>query len=318
VLRRNIELEARLIDDLLDLTRIVRGKLDLRPSVIDVHTVVDSALQICQSDMSAKGQRFTQSLEAANPYVRGDAVRLQQILWNLIRNAVKFTPDGGQIMLRSYNRDDQLHISVSDTGMGIDAASIDKIFSPFEQAGRLITQKFGGLGLGLAISKRLAEMHGGSISAHSRGRDQGATFILSLPSVAVPLAGAVHQRQPEDAARKKLNILLVEDHEDTRQSMTRLLARRHSVHGVENVAAALNAVREKKFDLVISDLGLPDGSGLELMRQLRDQFSLSGICLSGFGMEQDISRSLEAGFQHHLTKPIDLLKLEAVIDSMMK
>ena len=321
LVRRNVELEARLIDDLLDLTRIVRGKVELKSDVIDVHAVVANAIEICHADMVAKRLQLVQDLQAEHTHIDADAVRVQQILWNLLRNAVKFTPEGGKIIVRTHSGEEEglIRISISDTGIGIDAESIGKIFTPFEQADRLITRQFGGLGLGLTISKRLAEMHGGTISAQSDGRNRGSTFTLTLPTVARRDGHAVASRpEASQPSRKRLNILLVEDHEDTRRSMAKLLGREHVVRDVTDVASALRAAQDQSFDLVISDLGLPDGSGLELMRELRDRYKLKGICLSGFGMEDDIARSAEAGFEEHLTKPIDFGRLEAVIDELSR
>jgi PAS domain S-box-containing protein len=321
LLRRNVELEARLIDDLLDLTRIVRGKVELKPDVVDAHAVLAAALDICQPELAGKNLRVTKQLDASQSFVHGDAVRLQQVLWNLVRNAVKFTPAGGRVTLRSENGDGMLRISISDTGIGIGADAIDRIFTPFEQAGRAITQQFGGLGLGLTISKRLVEMHHGTLSAQSAGPGKGATFTLALPVVAPaapaaqPPAGAAPQG-PAAPAGRSLKILLVEDHADTRRSMARLLGLRHTVRDVGSVAGALDAAAGEPFDLVISDLGLPDGSGLDLMRELRQRHGLQGICLSGYGMDDDLARSAEAGFRHHLTKPVDLHKLEKVIQAI--
>ena len=244
-------------------------------------------------------------------------MRLQQILWNLIRNAIKFTPASGSIIIRTRNEADRLVISVADTGIGIDSDAISRIFTPFEQANRAITQQFGGLGLGLAISKRLAELQGGSLTAHSDGPNCGATFSLVLPVIAHQEVYSLLQPSPALAEEgASLRILLVEDHEDTRISLARLLARRHVVRDVESIASALEAARKDPFDLVISDLGLPDGTGYELMRELRQRHQLKGICLSGFGMEDDITRATEAGFDRHLTKPVDLRTLERAIQSL--
>ena len=318
LIRRNVELEARLIDDLLDLTRIARGKIELQTEVTDAHRLLAGALEICRSDISGKRLHLVEDLRAAEPYIEADPIRAQQILWNLVRNAVKFTPDGGRIVVRTYNGNGLLHIEVSDTGVGIDGDAIGKIFAPFEQADRYITRRFGGLGLGLAISKRLAELHGGTIAAHSDGLGRGATFTLTLPSVPRPDARVDAPVPPSAAATRRLQILIVEDHEDTRRSMVRLLSRKHSVRDARNIATALAAASREPFDLVISDLGLPDGSGLDLMRELRRRYDVEGICLSGFGMDEDLVRSADAGFLHHLTKPVDITKLESVIDSLAK
>jgi PAS domain S-box-containing protein len=318
ILRRNVELEARLIDDLLDLTRIARGKIELHSDIVDLHAVIGDALNICRGDISSKRLELVQALRAPEFHVRGDAVRLQQILWNLLRNAVKFTPEGGQIIIRSHIEEARVCVAVIDTGIGIEPGKIGRIFNPFEQGGPAITQQFGGLGLGLAISKKLAELHGGTVIAQSEGPSRGATFTLCLPHVPAPNLSH-HDGHPAASTdrERRLRILLVEDHDDTRASLARLLGRRHTVRDVPSVEAALQTADRESFDLVISDIGLPDGSGLELMRALRDRYGLKGICLSGFGMEDDIARSAEAGFDHHLTKPIDLRKLEGIIHSLV-
>ncbi|HVT88007.1 MAG TPA: ATP-binding protein [Tepidisphaeraceae bacterium] len=317
MMRRNVQLEARLIDDLLDITRIVRGKIDLRSERVNMHAVIAQAIEICRSDNSARNLKILQELNADHFFVEGDSVRLHQILWNLIRNAIKFTPDGGTIRIGTSNQGQVLQLSVADTGIGIEPEMIDKLFTPFEQTSRIITQKFGGLGLGLAISKRLAELHGGSLFVSSRGRGYGSTFTLNLPCAAMAQNDESQiTDKPVGRSPSQLQILLVEDHEDTRVSLALILGRKHAVREAESIGAALKAASEHRFDLVISDLGLPDGSGLELMRQLRQQYSLRGICLSGFGMEEDVSRSAAVGFDHHLTKPVDFNKLEAVIDSI--
>jgi PAS domain S-box-containing protein len=328
VLRRNVELEVRLIDDLLDLTRIARDKIELHLEVTDVHAVLDAALEISRDEMTAKGLELVRDLRAVRCHVHGDPVRIQQVLWNVIRNATKFTPPGGRVIVRTDGGDDgeasgTIRVSVADTGIGIGPDAIGKLFTPFEQADRSVTRQFGGLGLGLAISKRLAELHGGTITAHSEGRGKGATFTLTLPTAPVDApAPGPDGHAPAGAAAagaaKRLRILLVEDHHDTRRSMVRLLGRKHVVHAVDSVAAALHTAGRESLDLVISDLGLPDGSGLDLMRQLRERHGLTGICLTGFGAADDLARSADAGFRQHLTKPIDLRKLERAIDDVTR
>ena len=318
MVRRNVELEARLIDDLLDITRIARGKIDFKPGLVDVHALVASSVDICRNDIQSKQLTLELQLDAAESYVDGDGVRIQQILWNLLRNSVKFTPEGGRITVRSSAGDGQLRIDVIDTGIGIDPESIHKLFTPFEQTNRFITQHFGGLGLGLTISRRLAELHGGTITCHSDGRDLGATFTLTLPAAPAPKGNArsCDGTTAASGPHRRLNILLVEDHHDTRHTMARLLGERHTVRAVGTLAAALRFAETEPFDLVISDLGLPDGSGLDLMRQLKSRQGVKGICLSGFGMEDDVAQSAEAGFSRHLTKPIDVRALEDAIDDL--
>jgi PAS domain S-box-containing protein len=327
LIRRNIQLEARLIDDLLDLTRIVHGKVDLKAERTDVHAMINAAIEITHSDIESKHLELIRRLEAKNHFIEGDPIRIQQVLWNLIRNAAKFTPPGGRITVQSdHDATGNLRVTISDTGIGIEPESLDRIFTPFEQVDRTVTRQFGGLGLGLSISKRLSEMHGGTLIAQSEGVSKGATFILTLPT-----AGAARDQRgrennvasPQASAAgggngaKRLRILLVEDHDDTRQSMAMLLSLHHDVHDTDCMNSALEAAAAKPFDLLISDLGLPDGSGLDLMRRLREQYGLSGICLSGYGMEEDVARSADAGFRKHLTKPVDLEKLQTAIEDLI-
>lgn len=317
LVRRNVELEARLIDDLLDLTRIIHGKLELHVGPNNFHTLLGRAVEICQADIQAKKQTLKLRFAAKKSETVGDGARLQQVFWNLIRNAVKFTPENGVIEITTGNRGgERVWIRVSDTGIGFDRATGGKIFEPFEQGSREITRQFGGLGLGLAISRSIVEAHGGSIRAESSGVGRGATFTVELPvreaEVVARLSVATPPAAAENAAR--LRILLVEDHRDTRNSMRRLLEiAEHQVVAAENAREALEHAAQGSFDLVISDLGLPDQSGHELMRQLRERHGLPGIALSGFGMEEDLARSRAAGFSHHLIKPVAFRQLKELI-----
>jgi CheY-like chemotaxis protein len=314
-IRRNVELESRLISDLLDLTRITSGKLQLDEQTVDLHLIVRSAVEICQREVSAK---LTLDLSAIRHFVRGDSTRLQQVFWNLINNAIKFTPADGVITVRSGNAEQGLiRVDVIDTGVGIDAAVLPRLFTAFEQGEARAARQQAGLGLGLAISRKLVEAHGGTISAASEGRGRGAAFQVELPVVDHLVRSAGVAPEPPavvDASARPLHVLLVEDHEATRRVMERLLRQvGHRVTGVTSVASATAAATQNGFDLIISDLGLPDGSGLDVMRQLRDSYAGRAIALTGYGMDSDIAASLEAGFAEHLTKPVDLATLEGAI-----
>ncbi|HYO09803.1 MAG TPA: response regulator [Tepidisphaeraceae bacterium] len=317
VIRRNVELEARLIDDLLDLTRISKGKLQLNFDSVDLHDVIRSAVEICSVDLTTKRLRTTVDLTAAKRAVRGDPARLQQVFWNLIKNAIKFTPAGGHITIHSY--DDpagSVRVAVSDTGIGIEPAALGRIFDAFEQADQWVTRQFGGLGLGLAISKALVDLHGGKLRAASGGVGQGATFTIELrPTTAVAEAAPAGDAPRADVTPPRdVRILLVDDHLDTNRAMARLLQRLgYVVDTADSVQSALDVAGAKKFDLLISDIGLPDGSGLELMRELLERQPIKGIALSGFGMEEDVKKSKAAGFYEHLTKPINFKRLETAI-----
>jgi PAS domain S-box-containing protein len=328
MIRRNVALEAKLIDDLLDLTSISRGRIKLRDELIDVHGLALALPDVCcREELQSKRLRLTFDLSARRHHVRGDSARLSQILWNLLKNAAKFTPAEGQIELRTRNVDEgdnpekaSLVIEVRDSGIGIDADVLPRIFDAFEQASDEQSRAYGGLGLGLAIARGLVEAHGGQIRADSAGRGNGAVFTVTLPTAPPPALVAVAPRKPSTAPR--LRILLVEDHVDTYNAMLRILrGMGHDVTGAHSYAEATAAGRDQSFDLLLSDLGLPDGNGLELMSALRAARNgkhppLRGIALTGFGMEEDVRRSAEAGFDAHLAKPIDLDSLQSTIHSL--
>ncbi|HYO11501.1 MAG TPA: PAS domain S-box protein [Tepidisphaeraceae bacterium] len=327
VIRRNVELETRLIDDLLDLTRITKGKLQLNLEPIDLRDLIERAVAICREDVLEKNLLLSVDLPPPGEcYARADSARLQQVLWNLIKNAVKFTPPGGKIIV-SWSRDDGGHVSVrvSDTGIGIEPGVMPRLFRAFEQGSPETSHRFGGLGLGLTISKALTELHRGTLSVHSDGRDKGATFTVRLPAAPKPASAtpdatsspAVSPAAPAEAPARPCRILLVEDHADTARIMLRLLrGHRYDVQWAGSIEGALKVAAEHPFDLVVSDLGLPDGSGLELMRHLRERYGLKGIALSGYGMEEDIRQSREAGFLEHLTKPVNFASLREMIQAV--
>jgi signal transduction histidine kinase/DNA-binding response OmpR family regulator len=311
MIRRNVELEARLIDDLLDLTRISKGKVQLSIEEVDAHSLLRNALEICQADIDKKQLSLRTDFVAERVCLEADPARLQQIFWNLIKNAVKFTPAGGRLEIRTQNLDGQLQVQVSDSGMGIDAETLPKIFNAFEQGDRT---QLGGLGLGLAISKALVETHSGKLTAESAGKDQGATFTAVFP-LAERHAGARKDAIPSvPVPRKSMRVLLVDDHEDTNRSLTQLLRRRgYYVQPAHSVQSALEAAARERFDVLVSDIGLPDGSGIDLMQKLKSAYRIFGIALTGFGMEDDLRRSHDVGFNHHLVKPVDLNRLDALI-----
>jgi two-component system, chemotaxis family, CheB/CheR fusion protein len=320
MIRRNVEMEARVIDDLLDLTRFGRGEVALERETLDVHESLGDVREIARAEAEAKRIDVVLVLEAAVHHVWADPARMQQVFWNLMNNAVKFTPAGGRVVVRTANpAPGALTVEVSDTGVGIDPDMLRRIFRPFEQAERTLRRRFGGLGLGLTISRRLVEMHGGTLVVSSAGTDRGATFTITLETVPAPGALPHFEGVPAvdgvaTGPPAALRILLVEDHEDTRRAMSRLLRMQgHAVTAADTVRAALDLAAREVFDLLISDIGLPDGSGLELMRQLQQ---VRGIALSGFGTEDDLRRSREAGFAYHLTKPVNFRTLEQLIQGL--
>ena len=315
LIRRNVELEARLIDDLLDLTRISKGKVQLSFEIVDAHRLLRNALEICQSEIEQKKLALQTDFAANKVHLHADPARLQQIFWNLIKNAVKFTPDGGKLSVRTSNGGDgQLRVEVEDSGCGIDGDLLPTIFNAFEQGERT---QFGGLGLGLAISKALVQSHDGRISAESAGRDQGAKFTTVFPTCEKDATRQSTHAPSSNSKRRSARILLVEDHEDTNRSLTQLLQRRgYEVHSAYNVRSALELAATEEFDVLVSDIGLPDGSGVDLLRTLRSKSRIFGIALSGYGMEEDVRRSREVGFSHYLIKPVDLNRLDSVIQDV--
>jgi len=325
MVRRNIELEARLIDDLLDVTRISRGKLELQYQEVDLRQVIEHAIQTSCGEEAAAGRLRIVAELAGDQRLWADAPRLTQVFWNLLSNAVKFTQEGGTITVRSWTEDScWLVVEVSDTGIGIEPELLPRMFDAFEQGDLRVANRVGaGLGLGLAISHAIVEFHGGTLEAHSDGPGRGATFRVRLPLTPVPAGAVAATREPSRPVAERsrpLRILLVEDHADTAEALAELLGvLGHEVTVALTVAAGLAAAEEiqgrepQGIDLVVSDLGLPDGSGLDLMRELALRYGLHGIALSGYGMEEDLRRGQEAGFERHLTKPVNFEALQAVL-----
>jgi hypothetical protein len=248
--------------------------------------------------------------------VTADTAKFQQIVWNLLKNAVKFTPEGGDITISTDNPSEAVFtVNVCDTGIGIEPEVMQRIFDPFEQGNRSFEHRFGGLGLGLAISKSLAQAHEGTLTAQSDGANRGSTFTLSIQTLAQGEATGIAAEAVTHSARQALKILLVDDHHDTCAALEKLLARRgHLVAVSHDLRSAMEAAVRNKFDLLISDIALPDGTGMDLMMQMRAIANVPGIAISGFGNDGDIERSLQAGFSEHLIKPIKLDKLEAAIE----
>jgi PAS domain S-box-containing protein len=314
MLRRSVELEARIIDDLLDLTRIARGLLSFSPENTDVHSLIEFLVGLSQSELQNKVLKLALKLDAPRHHVHTDAARLQQVLWNVLRNAVKFTEQGGAItIITSNDAQDRLDITFRDTGIGMTPDTLSKLFVPFEQADPTINRRYGGLGLGMTISNALVELLDGEIRAESPGLGLGSTFTITFPTVDPAANGS----EPTSASRKsqnKVRLLLVEDHIDTARALARLLENRgFTTKTAANIATALEAIEREDFDLYLCDLGLPDGTGIDLIRKIRETRKTPAIALTGFGMQEDVERAQKAGFDAHLTKPVNLQKLEATM-----
>jgi signal transduction histidine kinase/ActR/RegA family two-component response regulator len=325
MIRRNIELESRLVDDLLDVARIARGGIRNSPEVLDIHQAIRESIEICRPAIQAAQIEIKLDLRAEQPNAMADPARIKQVFWNLIRNAAKFTPAGGSLTIRTENRaierdgesQNRLVVEFADTGIGIDPAFLPRVFEPFEQGDSSHGHRHGGLGLGLAISRAIVQSHGGELTGRSEGRNRGTTFRLELASIPAPTATAAKPPCEKPASPGPgSSILLVEDNRDTLRFLTLVLGQKQfDVHPAENLESARAAAADgKHFDLLISDIELPDGTGLELMRELGHDRVSSGIAMSGFGSEDDVRMSMEAGFSEHLTKPIDIARLETAID----
>jgi len=316
IIKRNVQLQARLIDDLLDLTRIARGKLHLEMEDCDAHEIIQNALETASSAIVAKQLKVSTKLDAKEYHILADCIRLQQVFWNLINNAVKFTPQGGKIAVSTSNDErGRFRFEITDTGIGIEPQRLASLFQPFEQADPSVTRQFGGLGLGLAISKRLVDLHHGKIEAESRGRSFGATFTVTLDSLPKGATAIGLNDRVGGKTSKPLRILLVEDHEDTRRTLSRLLTHfGHNVITADNVEGAMAIMTCNNIDAVLCDIGLPDGSGYEVAAQARVNGHIKTIALTGFGTENDIRRSKEAGFDFHLVKPINFRELQTVLE----
>jgi PAS domain S-box-containing protein len=320
MIRRNIELETRLIDDLLDVSRIVNGKLVLHTREVDLNEKVKHVVQMCREQILEKAIRLELSLDPRIGPLTGDPSRLQQVLWNVLKNAAKFTAEGGDIhVTTTLTGEGCAQVVVRDSGIGIAAAALPTIFDAFEQGGPDITQRFGGLGLGLAISKVLVELHGGAIRAESAGPGRGATFVITLPQARAAGVERVAEPPGDDPGNvANVRLLIVEDHADTARVLGRLLRNRgYTVHLAGSVREAIEVLAEP-VDLIISDVGLPDGTGYELMRRAREIRPVAGIAMSGFGMEEDVTRSREAGFSEHLVKPVDAVQIDETIQRLLK
>ncbi|MES2597721.1 MAG: PAS domain S-box protein [Verrucomicrobiota bacterium] len=333
MIQRNVALEARLIDDLLDLTRITHGKLTLHSESCDACRLIGLAVDIVRDEARQKRIHVTVDLLAEPLTIQGDPARLQQVIWNLLRNAVKFTSPGGLVRLTSRlgeplagrSEPASLWIEISDTGIGFSSASASRLFEPFEQGDVAGDQRFPGLGLGLAIARAIIDMHHGTITAASPGPGKGATFTVALPigvglgastGVAGVTGAAPSRREdPSDpSSEQPMRILLVDDHQTTRDVLARLLRRAgHDVITAEDVSHALAAAGRAKFDVVVSDIGLPDGTGFDLMMELRARHGLRGIALSGYGTDEDLLDSASSGFVEHLVKPVTIQQVRQAL-----
>ena len=333
VIDRNARAQVQLIDDLLDLSRIMTGKLRLDLQQIEILNVVQAAIESAEPAAQAKDIRLKSILDpVADATVSADAGRLQQVVWNLLTNAIKFTPKGGQVQVLLQRVNSHIELSVSDTGIGIPANFLPHVFDRFSQRDSSTTRSYGGLGLGLAISKQLVELHGGSIRVASQGEGKGATFFVHLPLSIVQLedenAERVHPTAnggADDLPLPKLNgvhVFLVDDEPDARDLLRRVLEQHEATVTVHDSAqSALNALKHTRPSVIVSDIGMPQMDGYQLMRALRATEPpgqrIPALALTAFARSEDRKRSLLAGYQAHIAKPFDVGELVLLIADLV-
>jgi CheY-like chemotaxis protein len=304
--------EAKLIDDLLDLTRDSRGMLRMEQRTRDIHAILRDAIATFQTGLEAKSLDLAWEFAAEHHRTNVDDNRMHQVFSNLLQNAAKYTPAGGRITVSTCNAGPEIEIRISDTGLGMTPAEMGRCFERFAQG----DHPLGGLGLGLAISRSIVELHGGSIAVASAGRGQGSQFLVKLPTVSDPVAHAAHEAplSSELPAYPGQTVLLVEDHAASRVAVEQLLRKRgYVVTAVGTVRDAIAAGPAARYGILISDIGLPDGDGCGLVRTLGAHAPAVKIAVTGYGMEEDVRRTSDAGFRAHLTKPVTLRKLDAVL-----
>jgi PAS domain S-box-containing protein len=334
-IERNARAQSQLVDDLLDVSRIITGKLrmDVRPS--DPSSFIDAAVEAVRPAADAKGVRVQKVIDTGPISIPGDPVRLQQVVWNLLSNAIKFTPRGGRVQIRSERVNSHLEIVVSDTGQGISPDFLPHVFDRFRQADQKTSRQHGGMGLGLAIVRHLVEMHGGTVSANSEGEGKGATFTVSLPIAPVyqvdSSAGRVHPGArdllpPNDITDRldELKILVVDDEADTRELLRQGLEYCGATVSVAGSAAeAVEALMAQIPDILISDIGMPAVDGYDLIRQVRrlpatDGGKIPAIALTAYTRTEDRLQALRAGYDMHVPKPVELAELVAVAASVVR
>ena len=339
-IERNAKLQAQLIEDVLDVSRIISGKMRLEVEPVDFSVIIEEAIDAVRPAAEAKNIRL-QRVTDSHVMIAGDADRLQQIVWNLLSNSIKFTPKGGRVQVKMERINSHVEITVADNGIGIEPDTLPYIFERFRQSDSSTTRSHGGLGLGLAIVRHLVELHGGTVQAASDGLNQGSVFTLAFPLIAVrskivPLkmeiedAENVYQPVADEGALicppevKGLRILLVDDEPDTRE-MLMFIFETCEAHptGVASAAAALDAIKAGKFDVLVSDIGMPERDGYDLIKSVRELFPEQGgqipaVALTAYARVEDRLRVLSAGFQMHVPKPVEPAELLAVVASLAK
>jgi CheY-like chemotaxis protein/two-component sensor histidine kinase len=330
VIERNAWAQKQIIEDILDVSRVITGKLQLHLSPVDLQAVVDAALDAVRPAMEAKEIGIETKIDANLRAISGDSDRLQQVVWNVLSNAAKFTPTGGQVEISVKQTGTHAIVQVKDNGPGIDPAFLPYVFERFRQADGSTTRTHGGLGLGLAIVRHLVELHGGTISVENRADGPGAIFTISLPlptgflqkEILERANAAFGARQAEQPNLEGLSILIVEDEPDALDVITvELVQYGANVTGVTDAEEALKALEKRRFDLLVSDIGLPKMDGYEFIRRVRKQEEgrekrIPAVALTAYARVQDRMQAILAGFSTHVAKPIEANELVTVVASL--
>ena len=310
-LRRNAQSQSQLINDLLDLSRLQRGKISLNQETVSLAAIIDHAVETVRAEAAVKGVEINLHLGDQLLLVDGDRLRLQQIAWNLLNNAVKFTPDGGHINV-DLNRDDKAAVLVvEDTGQGIDPTFLPHVFEMFRQADSSNSRRHGGMGIGLALVRQLVQLHRGTVAAESEGTDKGSRFTIRLPLTSENILTSASAATPlKLTGLAQKDFLIVDDSEDTIAMLDQLLKiSGANVTSATNGAEALRLASEREFDVVLSDISMPEMDGFEFLQRLRQiagREQIPVIAITGFGRPDDVERVRAAGFFSHLTKPLNL------------
>jgi signal transduction histidine kinase len=322
LIERQLHQLVRLVDDLLDMSRITRGKINLCKARVDLAQVVSTAVETSLPLIEGKNHELTVTLPETPLPVHADATRLAQVLSNLLNNAAKYTEPAGRIDLAVERLEGEVCMRVRDTGIGIAPEMLPRLFDLFMQAESSLDRAQGGLGVGLTLVRRLVEMHGGTVEAHSAGIGKGTEMVVRLPALPGPAADAPAgsaSRPPQAGTAETLRILIVDDNEDSAESLAVLMGMAgHEVRTAFEGLSALEAARTFQPDVVLLDIGLPKLDGYEVARRLRQEPGRDRMLLlamTGYGQEEDRRRSREAGFDHHLIKPVDLDKLRGLLGS---
>jgi CheY-like chemotaxis protein len=323
VIWRNAKAQAQIVDDILDVSRIITGNLYLDLHPLEVVPVVENAINVVRPTADAKGIKIEKYFDSKPAMISGDANRLQQVIWNLLSNAVKFTDSGGRVRVKVTRVGGAVEISVSDTGLGINKEFLPYVFERFRQADSTTTRQHGGLGLGLAIARHLVEIHGGTINAASGGEGHGATLTIRLPLIEAKVKSLAepdhHKLARSPQLLSGLNVLLVDDDSDTLSLMATALTRREAnVTAVSSAGEAIQAITRERPDVLVSDIAMPDEDGYGLIKKIRSlenggAENIPAVAITAYAKEEDRERALSAGFQIYLAKPVELTELISVV-----